>query len=395
MRVLIIGLDYLYPPVKGYQVMLCRHIEQITKDCVVDLVSFGSENSLIDDPILKLCNSFQLLNLPYFVRIANLIRGFFSKDPFQVSLFRSNLMVGTVEKKLMSVHYDVVICQTSRAIQFLPYWYRGGSLLNMIDPLAIAYDRSLSWRPWYLKQILKSEIRRLKLYESVQLSRFDCVALISQADIDDYKSGSEYLNFVRIPYGVDMEYYRPDPSVQRTPGMIIITGNMGYAPNIDGVRYFCKEVLPIISSQVPNVHLWLVGIRPTNEIKRLTRMGNITVTGFVKDIRPYLLRAMVAICPVRLNVGTQTKVLEALAMGTPLVSTSSGNKGVGGVSGKHLYIADSAIDMANCVVSLLKVSSLTSMSDSARDLMRAEFQWSKSAQTLKTILASIASKKTP
>jgi glycosyltransferase involved in cell wall biosynthesis len=393
MRVLIINLDYVYPPVKGYQVMLCKHIEQISNNCVVDLVSFGSENSHIDDPILKLCNSYQLINLPYLVKIANLIRGFFIKDPFQVSLFHSNSMLIAVEKKLNSAHYDVVICQTSRAIQFLPHWYRGGSLLNMIDPLAIAYDRSLSWRPWYLQWVLRSEIRRLKLYESVQVSRFDYVALISQADIDDYKSCSEFLNFVKIPYGVDMEYYRPNPSIQRTPGMIIITGNMGYAPNIDGVRYFCKEVLPIVSSQVPDVHLWLVGIRPANEIKRLARIGNITVTGFVKDIRPYLHSAMVAICPVRLNVGTQTKVLEALAMGTPLVSTSAGNKGVGGVSGKHLYIADSAIDMANYVVSLLKAGGQTSMSNSARELMEVEFQWSKSAQTLKAVLASIASKK--
>ena len=109
MRVLIINLDYVYPPVKGYQVMLCKHIEQISNNCVVDLVSFGSENSHIDDPILKLCNSYQLINLPYLVKIANLIRGFFIKDPFQVSLFHSNSMLIAVEKKLNSAHYDVVI----------------------------------------------------------------------------------------------------------------------------------------------------------------------------------------------------------------------------------------------------------------------------------------------
>jgi glycosyltransferase involved in cell wall biosynthesis len=171
--------------------------------------------------------------------------------------------------------------------------------------------------------------------------------------------------------------------------MIVISGNMGYEPNIDAVKYFCREIFPLILAKEPCAHLWLVGALPTSAIKKLGNGSSVTVTGYVEDVRYYLNRAMVSICPVRPNVGTQTKVLEALATGTPVVTTSAGNQGVGGESGIHLYVADTPIEICERVVDLLRGSKWKDFSENGRKFVEENFQWSISVKKLESILNTI------
>lgn len=394
MKILVITPSHIYPPVKGYQVMLCRHIEQLAGHHSIDLIAFGDADGKLTgiDPIKALCNSVEIIPLPKWEIAVNLLRGLFSTEPLQVCLYRSTEMSEAVENRLRLSSYDAVICQLTRTIQFLPQWYRGVTVLNMVDPLVLNYLRSLVWQPWYLRTALRREIARLRRYEYLHTSRFDRVSLISQADVLDYQALLKNVSFEQVPYGIDTEYFQPDGSVNRVPGMIVITGNMGYAPNVDGVKYFCREIFPLILAQEPKAHLWLVGVRPSSDIKRLGNSKNITVTGYVNDVRYYLLQAMVSVCPVRLNVGTQTKVLEALASGTPVVTTSAGNQGVGGESGADLYVADTPLDISARVLSLLRGQNWKGFSENGREFVRDHFQWAKSAEKLESILNDLAGK---
>jgi glycosyltransferase involved in cell wall biosynthesis len=395
MKILVITPSYAYPPVKGYQVMLCRHIEQLATRHSIDLIAFGdSASGKVSgiDPIKDLCNSVEIILLPKWKIVFNLLRGLFSSQPLQVCLYRSNEMIVAIENRLKNSNYDAVICQLTRTVQFLPSWYRGVSILNMVDPLVLNYSRSLAWQPWYLYPAFKYEIERLRRYELRHAPRFDRVSLISQADVLDYQRILKNVNLEQIPYGIDTEYFQPDSSVERVSGMIVISGNMGYAPNVDGVKYFCSEIYPLILERIPNAHLWLVGARPSAEIKRLGKSKNITVTGYVDDVRYYLHRAIVSVCPIRLNVGTQTKVLEALATGTPVVTTTAGNQGVGGESGYHLYAADSPLEISNRIVSLLSSDGSVALSKSGRKFVQNNFQWEKSAVKLESIINELSTK---
>jgi len=391
MKILMVAPSHTYPPVKGYQVMLCRHIEQLADHHSIDLIAFGdsSQQSAGVDPIKVLCNSVEIIPLPIYKIVLNLFRGIFSPDPLQVCFYRSKSMSEAVENRLRLVSYDVVIFQLTRMTQFLPLWYRGSKILNMVDPLVLNYERSLTWRPWYIRSVLKYEIARLRCYEAQHASRFDCVSLIAQADVVDYQAMLKNIRFELIPYGVDTAYFRPDDAVIRQPGMIVITGNMGYAPNVDAVEYFCREIFPLILVQEPRAHLWLVGTRPSSEIKKLGNNKNITVTGHVNDVRYYLNRAMVSVCPIRLNVGTQTKVLEALSIGTPVVTTSSGNQGIGGESGTVLYVADTPLEFSDRVVSLLKGHHWDRLSKNGRKFVLDHFKWESSAEKLGFILNTL------
>jgi polysaccharide biosynthesis protein PslH len=394
MKILVITPSHVYPPVKGYQVLLCRHIEQLAARHSFDLLTFGNpdDQDSRDDPIKLLCHSIQFVPLPKWKIALNLLSGLFSSEPFQIGLYRSKAMTAAVENRLRSTCYDAVICQLTRTVQFLPKWYQGATLLNMVDPLVLNYSRSLLWQPWYIRFALKQEIARLLRYELRHALRFSSAMLISQADIIDYSKLLSKVSFKQITYGIDTVFFHPDISVNRVPGMIIISGNMGYAPNVDGVRYFCKEVFPLILEQVPDATLWLVGARPTTAIQKLANGKNITVTGYVEDVRYYLCRSMVSVCPIRLNVGTQTKVLEALATGTPVVSTSAGNQGVVGESGHHLWVADTPDEIAECVVSLLNRQQWDSFSENGRQFVQKHFQWRHSAEELEAMLTEMVAK---
>jgi glycosyltransferase involved in cell wall biosynthesis len=394
MKLLVITPSHVYPPVKGYQVLLCRHIEQLATRHSIDLITFGNpdDQSSSDDPIKLLCHSFQIVPLPKWKIALNLLSCIFTLEPFQIGLYRSEAMTAAVENQLRYTCYDAVICQLTRTVQFLPKWYEGTTLLNMVDPLVLNYSRSLPWQPWHLRFALKHEIARLLRYELHHALRFSGVTLISQTDVSDYKMLLNEVSFKHVTYGIDTVYFNPDISVDRVPGMIIISGNMGYAPNVDGVRYFCKEVFPLILAQVPDATLWLVGARPSTAIQKLANGKNIKVTGYVEDVRYYLCRSMVSVCPIRLNVGTQTKVLEALATGTPVVTTSAGNQGVGCESGYHLWVADTPDEIANCVVRLLNRQHWDSFSENGRQFVQEHFQWVHSAEALEAILIELVAK---
>jgi len=394
MKILVITPSHVYPPVKGYQVMLCRHIEQLASRHSFDLITFGNpdDQSSRNDPIKSLCHSFLFVPLPKWKVALNLLLSLFSTEPLQIGLYRSKAMSDAVESRLRTTTYDAVICQLTRTVQFSPKWYKGATLLNMVDPLILNYSRSLTWQPWYLRLALRHEIARLQRYELRYASRFTGVALISKADVSDYKMLLREVSIKQIMYGVDTEFFQPDTGVDRVPGMIIISGNMGYAPNVDGIKYFCKEVFPLILAQFPDATLLLVGARPSKAIQNLANGKNITVTGYVEDVRYYLWRSMVSVCPVRLNVGTQTKVLEALATGTPVVTTSAGNQGVGGESGYHLWAADTPDEIADRVVSLLNRQQWNSFSENGRQFVQENFQWKHSAEALEATLTELVVK---
>ncbi len=368
--------------------MLCNHIEQLSGDHAIDLIAFGdiSGKGVEIDRIKALCNSIEIIQLSKWKMLLNLISGIFLTDPLQVCLYRSKDMSVTVADCLRYNAYDVVIVQMTRMAQFLPTWYEGHTLLNMVDPLILNYERSLMWRPWYVRIALRREITRLLRYEAQHAPRFDCVSLLSQADILDYKALLKGVSFEQVQYGIDTNYFQPDKSIDRSPGMIVISGNMGYAPNVDAVKYFCREIFPLILAEEPNAHLWLVGVRPTSEIKRLGDGKSITVTGYVDDVRHYLRRAMVSVCPIRLSVGIQTKVLEALAVGTPVITTTAGNRGVGGKPGIDLCVADTAPEISDHVVSFLRGRNWNNFSKNGRDFVLNNFQWKKSAGQLEGIL---------
>jgi polysaccharide biosynthesis protein PslH len=276
--------------------------------------------------------------------------------------------------------------------QFKPADYTARSVWCLEDPPVLKSRRILPLSPWYKRPLVWLSAKRLQRYEIVHARKFDRVILVNRVDAQDYKSILKGAGLEWVPSGIDVDTFKPSSEISRRAGRIVITGNMFHPPNVDAVEYFCGEVFPLICARVPNATLWLVGAGPVRSIRKWTRDPRIKVTGFVPDIRPYLQEAMVSACPVRLKIGTQTKVLEALACGTPVVTTPEGNHGIGGASGQELFVAQNAAEFADQVVRLLTTDTWAGMSEKGRKFVEDNFTWEKSVAKLEQILEGLAAK---
>lgn len=220
-------------------------------------------------------------------------------------------------------------------------------------------------------------------------SLFGLCVTMSEADRRLLLSANRSLRVEVAPNGVDTNHYRPLPDEGDAADMLFI-GNMGYQPNVDAAVYFCHEVLPLIRRDVPDAKLWIVGINPGAPVRRLEGNG-VFITGGVPDVIPYYRRSKVCVVPLRAGSGTRLKVLEAMALGRPVVSTTMGCEGLEVVDGEHILIADDTKLLAEQTVKLLRHNELRArIAAKARAFVVASYDWDIIAEKLMNDLDGLA-----
>jgi glycosyltransferase involved in cell wall biosynthesis len=192
-----------------------------------------------------------------------------------------------------------------------------------------------------------------------------------------------------VPNGVDLDYFQGDRSNPEDLTLIFM-GIMDYYANVDGVLFFHDEILPRIRKQIPQVTFTILGGNPTPAIRRLGREEGVDVTGYVRDVRPYLNGASVCVVPLRIARGVQNKILEAMAMGVPVVATSRALEGIDAQPGRDILVADGPEEFAHKTAGLLLDRRLQqSISRSARELVEKKYRWDACLQNLDRILEEL------
>jgi sugar transferase (PEP-CTERM/EpsH1 system associated) len=246
-----------------------------------------------------------------------------------------------------------------------------------------------------LNFLYRIEHRRLLQYEKKINIAFDHSIFVSQQEAKLFSSlYPKAKNVEVIPNGVDTDYFSPDaitraPSVLRPSPILLFIGVMNYYPNIDGVKWFCEEILPLIKKSYSEVHFYILGSNPTNEVRKLGKDKCVTVTGFVKDIRPYYQLADICVVPLRLACGVQNKVLEAMAMGKPVVTTTAAIQSIHSKPGEHLLVADTPKDFSKTVGLLLSDLVLKErLGNEARQFVKKEYNWSANMKKLGSFIGA-------
>jgi sugar transferase (PEP-CTERM/EpsH1 system associated) len=196
---------------------------------------------------------------------------------------------------------------------------------------------------------------RLRKYESEVCRRSDRVLAVSDADARALRCLVGDLRVAVVPNGVDTQYYRPVPDAQAGPGGadLVFTGTMDFRPNVDAVLWFAREILPLVRAEAPRAHFLAVGQRPHRRLHALAGREGVTLTGHVDDVRPYIARAAVYVAPLRSGGGTRLKLLEAMAMGKAIVSTTLGAEGFPVADGRQLLLADTSEAFSAAILKLL------------------------------------------
>lgn len=197
---------------------------------------------------------------------------------------------------------------------------------------------------------------------------------MSQSDKELLLAENPGLRIAVLPNGVDTRRYTPLPFPEHTNRLIYV-GNMAYRPNIDAVTWFCRDIYPIIKAEYPKIEFWIVGKDPTPEVTSLAANG-IRVTGQVDDLLPYYKDAIMCVVPLRAGGGTRLKILEAMALGRPMVSTTIGCEGIEARNGEQLFIADTPEQFARYTLELLRdKQQWLDMTRQARALSVERYDW--------------------
>jgi sugar transferase (PEP-CTERM/EpsH1 system associated) len=398
MRILNITNRIPYPPISGASLRSYNLLKRFARDNEVYLVAFDSAGKREKDitkhftfcrgVVAVESNQIEVLSL-----LSKIVRWPFQGGPLELRLFFSEQLAKAIKNLVASVSFDAILIEHGcMALYFkvLPSSLRKKTVWVLHD---VDFDK--------FQQISRIESRIDKkirtMIHATMMRRFQpriaeqfglCVTM-SEADKQVLIRANKRLQIEISPNGVDTHLCQPIPEAGETPAILFI-GNMAYGPNIDGVVYFCSEIWPLIRQGVPDAEFWIVGMSPTERVKQLNGDG-IFVTGRVPDIAPYYKRSKVCVVPLRAGSGTRLKILEAMAFGRPVVSTSIGAEGLDVVDGKNIIIENESIPFAARIINLLRDKNLrNALITEARRHVVSVYDWDVLAERLLTKLEEIS-----
>lgn len=298
--------------------------------------------------------------------------------PTDAEQSRSPQMFRAIQRFVAENDYD--LAHFFGGVQVYEYAHVIGDLPALITPYesySLYLRRLVQHNPVLTPQKLIAQMQHwfAQRFESWMFTPYQRIVVVSEPDRQELLSLNPGGPVEVIPNGIDLHHFRL-PRVQRRAKALLFVGNYEYAPNMDAALLLAREILPQVRQQMPDVRLWLVGHAPPPELQALAG-EHIKVTGRVPDVRPYLARAGVFVCPLRLGAGIKNKVLEALAMGLPVVATPLSVDGIHVQHGRDVLIADTA-GFAAAVIGLLNNTDLQAhLAQQGRVLIEREYGWSQ------------------
>lgn len=276
-------------------------------------------------------------------------------------------------------------------------WLRGVAarvprLLVCMDLTSVIARREFERERWLGGRLRAlAEWRKVRHYERRIVHDFEHCVVMSETDQATLQSLDPSVQSWVVPNGVDTDHFQPARPEAVEAESAVFTGTMFWQPNVDAVIHFCGDILPLIQRKYPGVRVTIVGAEPTESVRRLGEQRGVTVTGSVKDVRQYMGRAAVVIVPIRLGSGTRLKILEAMAMGKAVVSTSVGCEGLEVTPGKDIEVADSPEAFAEAVCRLLgDPARRRALGEAGRRLVRSRYDWRIIARQQEAVYAAVS-----
>jgi len=398
MKILVFAVKPPYPLSDGYNLHLYHYIKKLSNRHEFFLLSWFSNQ---ETPLnilkslfshIKMIPRFPSTPLPLYKKI---------KYSFSIySLYDYYPIIEITLKQLIKVHnFDIIWLagwETFFYISCIKDTTSTPILGDIIDD-PVLYHLSL------LKKSINTTVKNkiITLRNILNFIRFekkffplaDKCMLVSEVDANFLKKICPQVDFVVLPNGVDITYFKPSEIEEEFT--LVFEGNMAYTPNEDAVIYFCKKIFPLVKRKIPKVKFFIIGKNPTLKVKEMAqKMNGIYITGYVSDIRQYVGKASVFICPIRSGTGVKNKILQAWAMAKPVIATSASLGGLKVDIGKNILVADTPEAFANMIISLLNnKAKRKQLGYNGRLTVERYYSWEKKSEELEIIFYSLLKRK--
>ena len=373
MNLLVVLSRVPYPLDKGDKLRAFHQLKYLSKNHSISLfcLNEGAINPDSVQELQKICTRVKIIQFSKFQLLTNLFNGFFNQKPFQVNYFYSKKAQNAFDQFVEELIPDSIFCQLIRTAEYVVKYSTIHKVLDYMDALSSAMDRRINNTGAFKKRMVKIEVKRLKAYEKRIASEFNELVIISEQDRNSF-SFKEKESIHVISNGVDTNYFNPVDAKKEYDFLFV--GNMSYPPNVDAAVHFVEDILPLIKSKKPNIKVMIAGTTPAPSVKALASQ-NVTITGFLEDIRSAYNQSKVFVAPLRLGAGLQNKLLEAMSMSIPCITSTLANNALM-ASEKEILVTDNKEEFANYCVELIKNNNFRNeIGANGQDYIKANFSW--------------------
>lgn len=358
MKILLLTQVFPYPLDSGPKVKTYHVLRHLAEEHEVTLLSYVRDLPLDSIEHIKgFCQDVHTVQIhrAWWYDLIGLIKSLILAKPFLMLRDRRKAMFDEIQHVCAHQNFDVIHVDQLNMAQFVEHLDSKKKILDAHNALWLLYKRlSKSTRLSLRKLVLEREWRLLRRYERDFAKSFDVVLTVSEEDRRAFLDIDIPANkVVVIPISIDARGTR---QISRDPGArnVLHVGTMFWPPNSEGVMWFLSEVWPSIHQANSEVEFDIIGARPPIVLKqKAAHSANVNVHGYVRDTGPYIQRGGVMVVPLHAGGGMRVKILNALAQGIPIVSTSIGCEGIRVEHGKHILIADTPSDFAHAVCRVL------------------------------------------
>lgn len=376
MKVFVLVSRVPWPLEKGDKLRAWHQVRELSKRHEVFLCCLTDEPVHRDavkhlETIAKHVAVVKLSRVKIIVRLAWAL---FSSRPFQVHYFFQRAAARMVTKHLTDFAPNHIYCQLVRCSEYVKHVHHIPKTLDYMDAFNKGMERLAAQSTRFMKRIRQIEAERLVRYENLIFDYFDHHTIISEQD-RALIYHPQRKRIVVVRNGVDTDFFTHHAATA-TRKVVVFTGNMSYPPNIDSAELLAREVMPLVRKRHPDALLLLAGADPHQRVRDLAEANHVEVTGWLDDIRQAYQRGMVFAAPLRIGTGLQNKLLEAMSMQLPCITTTLANNALKAPVGDVILVADHPAGQAEAIVQLIDhESDRRRLSSAGRAFVEANYSW--------------------
>lgn len=395
MKILFLSSWFPYPPDNGSRIRALNLIRELSRQHELTLLAFSRNGEVSEERLQAMrddCSAVRAVPLPPFRPTSfRSIVGFFSVQPRSFVDTYSPRMSRLVQDVLRRQSFDVIVACQLDAAPYVPTTQETPAILEELQ-LTVLREQYVRQRRPDLRLRYGLMWWKMERFVARLLARFDGCTVVSEEERVHVLDVAPSCRVELVPNGVDWDFYQGDFGTMQ-PDTLVFPGALTYEANFDAMVFFLEEIFPEIQRQRPQALLRITGRTTGVCLERLPLNDGVTLTGYLDDVRPTVGQSSVCVVPLRIGGGTRLKILEAMAIGTPVVSTMKGAEGLAVTPEENILIADEPAAFADAVNRLLTSPTLRNrLVQGGRRLVREQYTWTGSGRKLNQFLERVTRK---
>lgn len=386
MKIFVLLPRIPFPLEKGDKLRAYNQIKQLSKRHELVLCALN-DNPRVDEQqafqaLQPYCSSINFIKLSKLQILGGLFTSFLKGLPLQCGYFYNRKAARQVDELIARHQPDMLFGQLLRVAEYLRH-KKLPKAIDYQDAFSAGMKRRHETGSCLKKPVFGMEYRRLSRYEKAIFDDFQVKTIISKADRDliPHPRRDEILV---IPNGVDHDYFKPQQQEKKYD--VVFTGNMSYAPNVNAVDYLANDILPLVWERLPEVRMYIAGASPDPKVKKVA-CDRVIVSGWLDDIRDAYAQSRVFIAPMRIGTGLQNKLLEAMSMGLPAITTPLANGSLGACHDREILVGSNAKELAQHIITLLTDrEKAAQIAQSGFGFTKRVYDWEKATEMMEAAM---------